>query len=215
MQQQFPVCWNYLNAHRTKLQQRNMQGYTEGTWYRYGRSQSLTKFNGAPKLVWPVLSLEPRYVYDEQDIVFTGGGNGPYYALRVLPDVSLSLLYLQAILSHPVLGAMVRMLSSAFRGGYWSYGKQFIKNLPIKIIDFSDPKETAVHDELIVSVQQLIIATQDEKQATTPRQKSVLTKQARLLRKKVETIIAKLYNFSQDDMKLVHEYLIPDEGDTH
>ncbi len=215
MQQQFPACWKYLKAHKDKLRQRNVQGYTKDTWYRYGRSQSLTKFNGDPKLIWPVLSLEPRYVHDEQDIVFTGGGNGPYYALRVLPDESLSLLYLQAILSHPVFEAMVRMRSSVFRGGYRSYGKQFIKDLPIKTIDFSEPEEAALHNELVKNVQQMIVAIQGEMQATTPRQKSVFAKQAKLLRKKVETTVAKLYNLSQDDLKIVHEYLTPDKGDTH
>ena len=57
MQEQFPECWNYLCSHKDKLLSRNIHGYTEDTWYRYGRSQSLTKFNGEPKLIWPVLSI--------------------------------------------------------------------------------------------------------------------------------------------------------------
>ena len=214
MQKQFPQCWNYLCSHKDRLLSRGIQGYTEDTWHRYGRSQSLIKFNGDPKLIWPVLSLEPRYAYDAQDIMFTGGGNGPYYALRPLAETSFSLYYLQALLYHPVIEAMVRTRGSAFRGGYVSHGKQFIKDLPVRTIDFSNPAEVADHDELVVLVQQLIAVKQREGQATTPRQKNVFTKQARLSRKKIETIVAKLYQLTEDDLNIVTEFFSLDEGDT-
>jgi type I restriction-modification system DNA methylase subunit len=96
MQTQFPRSWEYLQNHESRLRTRNLQN--PEMWYGYGRTQSLTRFNGEAKLIWPVLSLEPRYAYDDQDILFTGGGNGPYYGLRPLPDTRLSIFYLQAIL---------------------------------------------------------------------------------------------------------------------
>ncbi len=213
MQEQFPECWDYLCSHKDRLLSRSIQGYTEDTWYRYGRSQSLTKFNGEPKLIWPVLSVEPRYAYDAQDIVFTGGGNGPYYALRPLAETSLSLYYLQALLYHPVIEVMVRARGSVFRGGYTSHGKQFIKDLPIRTVDFSNPAEVADYNEIVRLVQQLITAKQRETQSTTPRQKNVFTKQASLLRKKIETIVAKLYQLTEDDVNVVSEFLSSDEGD--
>jgi len=77
MQEQFPKCWAYLTAHRAALERRSIQGRTPETWYRYGRSQSLTKFDGTPKLIWPILSLEPCYAYDDRDIVFHRGWQRP------------------------------------------------------------------------------------------------------------------------------------------
>ena len=85
MQANFPLCWAYLCAHKDQLEKRALQGKTADNWYRFGRNQSLTQFDNQPKLIWPVLSIEPRYAYDDQNIVFTAGGNGPYYALRPLP----------------------------------------------------------------------------------------------------------------------------------
>ena len=81
MESQFPLAWAYLKAHKTSLKRRSIQSGTPQTWYRYGRSQSLTKFD-SPKLILPVLSTEPRCAYDDADIVVTGGGNGPYYLVR-------------------------------------------------------------------------------------------------------------------------------------
>jgi type I restriction-modification system DNA methylase subunit len=92
MRKLFPNAWKYLNAHKSKLMDRNIQGGTEDSWYRYGRSQSLTKFN-TEKIILPILSTEPRYAYDNENIVVTGGGNGPYYLIRPSKDTRLSIIF--------------------------------------------------------------------------------------------------------------------------
>jgi len=203
IQEGFPRCWAYLNAHKAALMQRSMRGGTSETWYRYGRSQSLTQFNGTPKLIWPVLSLEPRYACDDRDIVFTGGGNGPYYGLRPLPDTRLSIHYLQAALSHPVIEAMVRARGSAFRGGYSSHGKQFVKDLPIRRIDFTDANEKAAHDRIVKLVKALIGATERAAKATIPLQRQQATQQAQTLHRAVQDLISELYHITTTDLATV------------
>lgn len=203
MQERFPKCWAYLNVHKAALEQRSIQGGTPETWYRYGRSQSLTKFDDMPKLIWPVLSLEARYAYDDQDIVFTGGGNGPYYGLRPLPEIALSIHYLQAVLSHPVIEAMVRARASAFRGGYKSHGKQFVKDLPIRQIDFTNAEEKNAHDRIVNLVKTLIQITERATTAAVPWQRQQATQQAQGLRQAVQTLIGGLYNINTTDLAAV------------
>jgi hypothetical protein len=72
-----------------------------------------------------------RYAHDDQDIIFTGGGNGPYYGLRPLPKPNSRFTSLQAVLSHPVIEAMVRAIAALSGAVIVSHGKQFIKDLPI------------------------------------------------------------------------------------
>jgi len=203
MMKNFPNCWEYLVAHKGRLVQRSISGGTPETWYRYGRSQSLTKFNSEPKLIWPVLSLEPRYAYDDQNIVFTGGGNGPYYGLRPLASTSLSIHYLQAVLSHPVIEAMVRARGSSFRGGYKSHGKQFIKDLPIYNIDFSSPTQTAVHNQIVELVKKLITVTESESAVAVPTQRRRFAQQRRLLRQRIEKLVEELYGLDVADLDTV------------
>jgi len=212
MQTRFPQCWGYLNAHRAALEQRSIQGGTPETWYRYGRSQSLTKFDGAPKLIWPVLSLEARYACDDQDIIFTGGGNGPYYGLRPLPETALSIHYLQAVLAHPVIEAMVQAIGSPFRGGYWSHGKQFVKDLPIRQIDFTNGDEKAAHDRIVDLVKTLIQATERAATATVPIQRQQAKQQAQRLRQAVERQIGDLYGITKADLVAVGAILEGEAG---
>jgi type I restriction-modification system DNA methylase subunit len=212
MQTHFPKCWAYLSAHQAALEQRNIHGGTLETWYRYGRSQSLTKFDGTPKLIWPVLTIEARYAYDDQDIVFTGGGNGPYYGLRPLPETALSIHYLQAVLSHPVIEALVRAIGSAFRGGYRSHGKQFVKDLPIRQIDFANATEKAMHDSIVDRVKTLIQVTAHAATATLPEQRRQAEKQAQRLRLWVEGQIGALYGITESDIVAVGTILEEEAG---
>ncbi|MCA9912577.1 MAG: hypothetical protein KC496_04495, partial [Anaerolineae bacterium] len=203
MQTQFPHCWEYLQDHESQLRARSLQN--PEMWYGYGRRQSLTRFNGEAKLIWPVLSLEPRYAYDDQDILFTGGGNGPYYGLRPLPDTALSIFYLQAILSHLVFEAMVKSIASTFRGGYKSHGKQFVQSLPVRQIDFNNPDETAAHDNIVTAVQQLIQATEGLKTATLPQQQQTLRTQSRILKQRIDRLIEGLYRIDGADLLTIPE----------
>ena len=132
MAQRYPGCLAYLTARREDLDRRNVTGgaAAERQFYQFGRSQSLTKFD-SPKIILPILSLNARYAYDDNDIVVTGGGNGPYYMIRPRRGVDETSYFLLAVLHHPLSEAMVRMHTSTFRGGYYSHGKQFIDHLPI------------------------------------------------------------------------------------
>jgi len=200
MYEKFPKCWSYLNAHKSALEKRSIQGRTPETWYRYGRSQSLTKFDGTPKLIWPVLSLESRYAYDDQDIVFTGGGNGPYYGLRPLSDTALSIFYLQAVLSHPVIEAIVRARGSCFRGEYVSHGKQFVKDLPIRRIDFAIAEERSAHDRIVRLVETLIKTTERAETATSPWERHQAAQQVQKLGVSVQKLVGELYGIVTADL---------------
>lgn len=194
----FPVCWEYLNARRAELEQRNITGgwAAERQWYQFGRSQSLTKFDG-PKIILPILSLEARYSYDDTNIIVTGGGNGPYYMVRARPDAPLSNYYLLAVLHHPLSEAMVRGNTSVFRGGYYSHGKQFIEDLTVPVP--SEPDLRVV--ERIVA--QLIDAIDAVNASRTPQQRVVRQRHANVLREQIEGHISAFFDLSADDMEVI------------
>ena len=200
----FPGCWRYLNARRRKLELRNVTGgrASERQWYQFGRSQSLTKFNGA-KIILPILSLEPRYSYDESNVMVTGGGNGPYYLIRAHPEEQVSDHYLLAILNHPLGEAMVRSVTSTFRGGYYSHGKQFIEHLPIPIL--SDTKRQSLEEQ----VARLIAAFGRVDGARTPRDRTFIEREVDDLRALVEKCVSDLFRLSDTDMELIRAVPLP------
>lgn len=200
----YPGCWDYLCARREELEERNVTGgaAAERQWYQYGRSQSLTKFD-RPKIILPVLSLEPRYAYDEANTLFTGGGNGPYYMVRAREDADISTFYLLAILNHPLSEAFVRTNTSTFRGGYYSHGKQFIENLPVPV------PEKAQRAAIESKAAELIAALDDLAAVRMPRARTRKEREVNELRNDVEQLVSAAFGLSTADMATINAVPIP------
>jgi len=197
----YPLAWAYLNHFREPLSKRNINGSKEPKWYQYGRSQSLTKFHDTSKLIWPVLSTKASYIHDSDNIQFTGGGNGPYYSLISKPPYSP--LYILGILSHPLFEAMVKAGASEFRGAYYSHGKQFIENLPIIQIDFTDKVQIKNYTEIVKTVEMLIATKHGYRQVYLGARKNVFERKINFLSDKLITLINKLYGISNEEMNIV------------
>ena len=193
MRSQFPKALEYLSAFRKELDKRNMPNRTEDTWYAYGRSQSLKRFISNEHLIWPVLSLESNYVYDDELVVFTGGGNGPFYGIEMKPDVSESIFYVQAVLNHWLMELLVRETASTFRGGYYSHGKQFIEKLPIYRIDFCNPDEKEAHDNIVKKVHTIERLKAEMQTAQTSSSKETLRRSADAALRELSYMIDQLY----------------------
>lgn len=204
MAARYPLALAYLNARRDDLEKRNIVGglAADRQFYQFGRSQSLTKFN-SPKIILPILSLEARYAYDEDNIVMTGGGNGPYYLVRPRNGVDETNHFLLAVLHHPLCEAMVRMKTSTFRGGYYSHGKQFIKHLPVPVATF------AQRAEIEGLVADIIVVTDALKQARSPHQQMIQERRREALRTEIEERVTVLFGLTAADRAVVTAVPIP------
>ena len=96
-----------------------------------------------------------HYVYDNDLVVFTGGGNGPFYGIEMKPHVHESIFYIQALLNHWLMELLVRKSASTFRGGYYSHGKQYVAELPIYRINFNEDVQRDIHDRIVTKVHQI------------------------------------------------------------
>jgi type I restriction-modification system DNA methylase subunit len=200
----FPGCFAYLTARRSLLEERSIVGGTssERQFYQFGRSQSLTKFN-SPKIVFPILSVEPRYAFDDADVVVTGGGNGPYYMVRSTDRERFSDFYLLAVLNHPVSEAIIRTNTSTFRGGYYSHGKQFIENLPIPM-----PTESQ-RFQIEKMVRELLETSSMLSTVRTPHERTLHARSVQVLRSRIESLVTELFGLSSEEMDIVNNVQIP------
>lgn len=201
MKSKFPKTLAYLNQFKVELSKRDVQPKGGNEWYRYGRSQNLTKFKGREKLIVKVLSLEPVFTHDDSDLMFTGGGNGPHYGVSLKDDIKFSIHYLQALLNSPITDLFVKPSSSIFRGGYFSYGKQFIQDLPIILPDLSDDKQKKTHDEIVKLVKNLISLTTKYDRITVPSKRKNLETQIEAFKEELDLHVYQLYQISEEERK--------------
>lgn len=200
-QEQFPLTWAYLNTFKEELSKRSINGGKGFKWYQYGRSQSLTRFHNTQKLIWAVLSTDPGYIFDENNLQFTGGGNGPYYSL--FTNSNYSLHYILGILSHPIIESMVKSGASEFRGAYYSHSKQFIENLPIRQIDFTNVNERKIHNEIVKTVSQIIATKVTYNGIYIIAKKKIMQHKLDFLFNRLITQINSLYGISLEEMNTV------------
>ena len=201
----YPKAWQYFIAKSKALRERESGKADNDQWYGYIYPKNLTLFD-PPKLIIQVISLHGRYAYDEDKIYFTGGGNGPYYGI-LWSDVDNphSLHYLQGLLTSKLLDAYLHSISSPFRGGYWSYGKRFIEQLPIRTINFSDPTDKVRHDKMVELVERMLSLHKRLAEARAPHDRTVLQQQIIVTDHQIDRLVYELYDLTEEEIKIVEE----------
>jgi len=198
-----PRVWEYLMENSKTLRNRESGKADSDQWYGYIYRKNLTLFD-APKLVVQVISLFGRYAYDDTGLYFAGGGNGPYYGIRWLAsDSPHSLYYLQALLSSSLLDFYLHKVSSPFRGGYWSYGKRFIEQLPVRPINFSDPADVARHDKMVTLVERMLDLHKKLAAATIPADKTLYQRQIEATDRQIDALVYELYGLTEEEIAVV------------
>ena len=104
--------------------------------------------------------------------VGSGGGGGGGYGITLLEKVEISYLYLLGLLNSHLLSAYLKSISTPFRGGYIALNRQYIEQLPIRTIDFSDPADVARHDRMVALVEQMLALHKQLAAAGTPHEKT-------------------------------------------
>lgn len=198
MEEEFPLAWQYLGAHREELEARSISPSTPETWYRYGRSQSLTKLDEG-KIVVRVLSLVPQYNWDPGGLLVPGGGDGgPYYLLRPRPESGVPPMFLIALLSHPSIDAMVWDASErVYRGGYFPHRKAFLEDVPVPL---HDPEQVV---GIAAATQDLVDSTMRYRHETDPDVRIALERDRARQRARVEERVSDLLGLTAGELREV------------
>ena len=128
---------------------RDVPNANENNWYQFGRVQAINEFNNEEKLIVGVMSKEPMFMYDNENLVIQSGGTAGYCGIKMKENNKYDLFFLQAYLSHPIINDVMEKMGSDFEGGFYSRGTQVLEKLPIINVDFENEKEKALYDKIV------------------------------------------------------------------
>ena len=112
------------------------------------------------KILVPDIADCASFALDEEaQYAFVSG-----YGITLKDDVSETPKYILGLLNSKVLDFYLKQVSTTLRGGFFRYFTQFIEQLPIHTIDFSNPEEKIQHDKL-VSLVDIMLILNKQKQA--------------------------------------------------
>ena len=134
-------------------------------------------------------------------VVFTGGGNGPFYGIEKKATSQESIFYIQAILNHWLMELLVKSRASTFRGDYYSHGKQFIATLPIYKIDFENPTEVAKHQQIVEMVQNIMQLKEQLASAPNAARRTVLEHSITAINAELNIAIDELYQVESQEVE--------------
>ena len=160
----FPGAFNYLKSNYSRLVPkvvdsrgtRDVPNATADTWYQYGRTQALTSFINTPKLIVGVLSKEPMYAYDDNDMLIASGGTAGYCAISQKDGSPYLIEYLQAWLSNPYTERIISTVASDFEGDFIARGTFALKDLPFVELDFSDNRQKQLYDDIVADTRRIM-----------------------------------------------------------
>lgn len=147
MKTKYGYAWEYLTEYKEELLKRDMRGGNEKHWYRFGRSQHLKELDDE-KLIVGVMSNQPSFNIDRNNYLISSGGTAGYIAILVKENSPYSLEYLQAWLSHSFTDIIFKTIGSDFEGDFYTHGTYLYDAIPLLPIDFEDPKEKEIYDEI-------------------------------------------------------------------
>ena len=201
MENAYPGAYAFLSHYYDRLLPsvvspagvRDVPNATAETWYQYGRTQALRAFINTPKLIVGVLSQEPMYAYDGNNMLIASGGTAGYCAVSHKPGSPYALEYIQAWLSHPYTEKYIRMSGSYFEGGFVARGTYILSSLPFVELDFTNSAQKNIHDEVVSLTRDIYRINKKLASAPSKRLESVMQRYKKDRIKCIESLISRVY----------------------
>jgi len=152
LRKRFPMTWEYLLANKTLLAGREHGKFRKSGWYQL-YPKNLTGWE-EPKILVPYMVTRLCATYDEQGLYFVNVTTGGF-GVTVDGHIA-SMKYVTGLLNSRLLDWYIRNVTTTFHGGYFAANKQFIEQLPIRTINFSDPADKARHDRMVALVERML-----------------------------------------------------------
>jgi hypothetical protein len=97
----------------------------------------------------------------------------------------------------------LRNVSTTFRGGYLALNRQYIEQLPIRTIDFSDPADKARHDRMVALVESMLSLNKQLAAANTGHEKTSLQRQIDATDRQIDQLVYELYGLTNEEIRIV------------
>ena len=201
----YPSAWAYLSANRTALESRERGKWKHNRWYAFGRSQNLAEMEQA-KILTPSIAKRASFTLDRAGqfyFVGSGGGGGGGYGLTLKSGCRLSYEYVLGLLNSALLDCCVQSRSSRFSGGFYAYNRQYLEQIPVRMIDFSDPADKARHDRMVSLVQTMLDLHKRLAAAKTAHEKTMLQRQITATDHQIDRLVYALYGLTEEEIKIV------------
>jgi hypothetical protein len=179
----FPNCYQFLSNHRTELENRQDSRKTileKGVkWYSLMRKVDINEII-KEKIVFYDVGMHPNFILDNDNFIFGGGTS---HSLTIIDD-SFNQKFILGVLNSKLMEWIIYDLCPAKMGNARKFGLDYIKKLPIPIVD--------------IKIQKIIADLVDNIISSKKEGKDILEFDS-----KINQIVYKLYELTEDEIKII------------
>jgi adenine-specific DNA-methyltransferase len=200
----FPNAYKFLLDNQQRLARRVWfdKGAEElsGQWYGMMYLDSRAAF-AAPHLLTPALSNRSNFALGTGDIFATGTAG----VTSIIPVAGIGehILYLLGLLNSAPLSYYATGHSPIFSGGYHKFSAPYLKKLPIRRINFTDPADHARHDRMVRLVEQMLTAKRQLSGAQTDYDRNLYDRKRAALESQINQLACELYALTDEEIALL------------
>lgn len=158
------------------------------------------------KILTPSIAKSASFTLDSTNFYYfvgSGGGGGGGYGITLKSDEQMAYEYFLGLLNSNLLDAFLKSFSTPFSGGYFAYNRQYIEQLPIRVINFSNSTDKARHDRMVNLVEQMLSLHKQSAKAKTPDEKIRIQRQIDSTNNQIDRLVYELYGLTGGDIKII------------
>jgi len=200
----YPRCWEYLLQNRTALEGRESGKMRHERWYGYVYPKNLV-LHERRKMAVPRLVKRLAAVYDQPGNLYLD--NVDVGGLILKDEGDACYLYVLGLLNSRLLNFYFQRISMTFRGGFYSANRQFIERLPMRCIDFENPAEKKMHDDLVALVDRMLELNKRLApiRNTSCNERDEIQREIERTDHKIDNLVYDLYGLDEEERKIVEE----------
>ncbi|MBM3476667.1 MAG: restriction endonuclease subunit M [Armatimonadetes bacterium] len=193
----YPHAYEHLRRNRGSLQGRRHSG----PWYAFSAPRNLAAHERAQLLV-PLLADRGSFALlggDPRQLCLMASGGFSIQGFRS----PYSPMYALGLLNSAVLFWLLGRLSNVFRAGWITCTKQYVGQLPIRPIDFSDPSDVARHDKMVALVGRMLDLHKRLPEAKTKLDRDLIERQIAATDDEIDALVYELYGLTDEEIAIV------------
>jgi hypothetical protein len=195
------LCPNYYKHLRQNKDRLNSRGYfakSSKAWYELWNQRIVSNFEN-PKIVVAELSDSNRFMIDFDDLYYGDTVCGFY----LKQGAKINLKYVLGLLNSGLLEWFYQKTTVPKASGFFIYKTMFLKNIPIRTIDFDDAHEKLMHDEIVGLVDRIIELNKQFTKTKTSHEKTSIQRQIYAVDRQIDELVYDLYGLREKEIALV------------
>ncbi|MDE2777880.1 MAG: Eco57I restriction-modification methylase domain-containing protein [Chloroflexota bacterium] len=196
----YPAIKTYLEQYRDILEPkpRGWIGAWKGrkpgsyAWYEIQDAVDYYEEFENDKIIVPCIVKSASYFLDNQGLY-----SNDKTTIIVSDD-----LYLYGLLNSKVLDFVMHQIASTKQGGYYEYKPMYLAQLPIRTIDFDNPADVAMHDDMVALVDEMLGLHRQLAGASAVK-RGVLEALIERTDRAIDGLVYELYGLRRDEVGVV------------